>query len=136
MSAEGFLEGSTEDISYERHASALLKSASEIARELRTSAAAREGANAQPFAEIDLLRRARLLEALEPREFGGSGLSWPQALRIVREIAAGDTSIGQLLGYHYSISRFVLIGADPDNTSRCRDVRRAKDGSGPTQWIH
>jgi alkylation response protein AidB-like acyl-CoA dehydrogenase len=113
MSAQGFLEGSTEDISYERHASALLKSASEIARELRTSAAAREGANAQPFAEIDLLRRARLLEALEPRDFGGSGLSWPQALRIVREIAAGDTSIGQLLGYHYSISRFVLIGGRP-----------------------
>jgi alkylation response protein AidB-like acyl-CoA dehydrogenase len=56
-----------------------------------------------------LLRQAKLLGLLEPKEFGGGGLGWPEALRIVREVAAGDTSIGQLLGYHYSISRFPLI---------------------------
>jgi alkylation response protein AidB-like acyl-CoA dehydrogenase len=121
MSAEAFLEGSNDNISYERHASPLLKPASEIAKQLRASSAAQERANAQPFAEIELLRRARLLEALEQREFGGGGLTWPQVLRIVREIASGDTSIGQLLGYHYSISRSVLIGGRPgqyDQVSR------------------
>jgi alkylation response protein AidB-like acyl-CoA dehydrogenase len=38
---------------------------------------------------------------LGPREHGGAGLEWPAAYRIVREVAAGDGSIGQLLGYHY-----------------------------------
>ena len=86
-----------------------LAAAREVATQLRGTAAERERADQQPFAEIDLLRRANLLEVLEPQEFGGGGLKWHQALRIVREVAAGDTSIGQLLGYHYSISRFPLI---------------------------
>jgi alkylation response protein AidB-like acyl-CoA dehydrogenase len=59
------------------------------------------------------MREGSLLEALERREFGGGGLTWPQALRIVRRIASDDTSIGQLLGYHYAISRFVLVGGRP-----------------------
>jgi alkylation response protein AidB-like acyl-CoA dehydrogenase len=113
MSLESEIDGLSGNVSFERHASSSLKTASGIAEQLRESAAARERFNAQPFAEIELLRQGRLLAALEPREFDGGGLSWPQALRIVREIAAGDTSIGQLLGYHYSISRFVLIGGRP-----------------------
>jgi alkylation response protein AidB-like acyl-CoA dehydrogenase len=129
MSGETSLEGTNENISYERHASPLLKPAIEIARQLRASAAPREGANEQPFAEIELLRQARLLEALEPREFGGGGLSWPQALRIVREIALGDTSIGQLLGYHYSISRFVLIGG------RAGQYEQVSRRAASEQWL-
>jgi alkylation response protein AidB-like acyl-CoA dehydrogenase len=113
MSVEAVLEVSAGNLSYERHASPLLKTVAELARELRATAAARERANVQPLAEIELLRQNSLLEALEPREFGGGGLSWPQALRIVREIASGDTSIGQLLGYHYSISRFAQAGGRP-----------------------
>jgi alkylation response protein AidB-like acyl-CoA dehydrogenase len=113
MSAERVPEASAHNLSFERHASPLLKTAAELAKQLRTTAAARERANVQPFEEIDLLRQNSLLEALEPREFGGGGLSWPQALRIVREIASGDTSIGQLLGYHYSISRFAQVGGRP-----------------------
>jgi len=34
-------------------------------------------------------------------EHGGGGQEWPLAYRVVREVAAGDGSIGQLLGYHY-----------------------------------
>jgi alkylation response protein AidB-like acyl-CoA dehydrogenase len=110
MGVESEIDGLSGSVSFDRHTSSLLNIASKIAEQLRESAAARERVNVQPFAEIELLRQGRLLEALQPREFDGGGLSWPQALRIVREIAAGDTSIGQLLGYHYSISRFVLIG--------------------------
>lgn len=91
----------------------MLKTTAHITGQLRVSAHARERANPPPFAEIELLRQGGLLEALEPREFGGGELSWPQALRIVREIASGETSITQLLGYHYPISRFVLLGGRP-----------------------
>jgi alkylation response protein AidB-like acyl-CoA dehydrogenase len=86
-----------------------LAAAREVAKQLRATAAERERADQQPFGEIDLLRQAKLLELLEPQEFGGGGLGWREALRIVREVAAGDTSVGQLLGYHYSISRFPFI---------------------------
>jgi alkylation response protein AidB-like acyl-CoA dehydrogenase len=113
MSAEPLSKPADGNLSFERHASPLLKTAAQLAVQLRATAAAREHANAQPFGEIDLLRQGGLLEALEPREFGGGGLSWPQGLRIVREIASGDTSVGQLLGYHYSISRFAQVGGRP-----------------------
>jgi alkylation response protein AidB-like acyl-CoA dehydrogenase len=113
MLSEHSLADTNANLSFARHGSALLNTAAEAAAQLRATAAARERTNAQPFAEIELLRQNSLLEALEPREFGGGGLSWPEALRIVKEIASGDTSIGQLLGYHYAISRFVLIGGRP-----------------------
>jgi alkylation response protein AidB-like acyl-CoA dehydrogenase len=38
---------------------------------------------------------------LGPAAEGGGGQEWPLAYRIIREVAAGDGSIGQLLGYHY-----------------------------------
>ena len=34
-------------------------------------------------------------------EHGGGGQSWDTAYRVIREVARGDGSIGQLLGYHY-----------------------------------
>ena len=61
----------------------------------------RDRANAEPRAEVQLLRDAALPAILLPREVGGSGLGWDTALRVVREISAADGSIGQLIGYHY-----------------------------------
>jgi alkylation response protein AidB-like acyl-CoA dehydrogenase len=113
MLSEHSLADTNANLAFARHGSSLLNTAAEVAAQLRATAVARERTNAQPFAEIELLRQNSLLEALEPREFGGGGLSWPEALRIVKEIASGDTSIGQLLGYHYAISRFVLVGGRP-----------------------
>jgi alkylation response protein AidB-like acyl-CoA dehydrogenase len=34
-------------------------------------------------------------------QHGGAGQEWPTAHHVVREVATGDGSIGQLLGYHY-----------------------------------
>jgi alkylation response protein AidB-like acyl-CoA dehydrogenase len=78
-----------------------LERARVVRRVLETDAAERDRAGATPYAEIALLKDSGLVTVLGPREHGGAGLEWPAAYRIVREVAAGDGSIGQLLGYHY-----------------------------------
>ncbi|MCE3551569.1 acyl-CoA dehydrogenase family protein [Pseudonocardia sp. RS11V-5] len=74
------------------------------AREVRTilaaDAAARDRAGETPHAEVQLLKDAGLVTLLGPAEHGGGGQEWPLAYRVIREVAAGDGSIGQLLGYH------------------------------------
>nr|WP_208114324.1 acyl-CoA dehydrogenase family protein [Actinomycetospora succinea] len=67
---------------------------------LAADAAARDAAGATPYAEVALLKDAGLVTLLGPVEHGGGGQEWPTAYRVIREVAAGDGSIGQLLGYH------------------------------------
>lgn len=75
--------------------------AREVRRRLEVDAAARDKAGATPYDEVALLKRSGLVTLLGPAEHGGGGQEWPTAYRVVREVAAGDGSIGQLLGYHY-----------------------------------
>jgi alkylation response protein AidB-like acyl-CoA dehydrogenase len=72
-----------------------------VRRVLEADAAGRDHAAHTPYDEVALLKDAGLVTVLGPREHGGAGLEGPAAYRIVREVAAGDGSIGQLLGYHY-----------------------------------
>ncbi len=67
-----------------------------------------------PRDEIEALRQAGLLSGLHAPEVGGAGLSWVDGLRLVRIVARGESSIGQLLGYHYVNSQYVYwAAADP-----------------------
>ena len=81
-----------------------LRVARETADDLATDAAAREQAGKVPFDEVFRLREAGLLTLLIPAESGGGGADWPTAYAVVREIAAADGAIGQLLGCHYFLS--------------------------------
>ena len=67
---------------------------------LAADAAGRDAAGETPYAEVALLKDSGLVTLLGPVEHGGGGQEWPLAYRVVREVAAGDGSIGQLLGYH------------------------------------
>jgi alkylation response protein AidB-like acyl-CoA dehydrogenase len=67
---------------------------------LAADAAERDAAGATPHAEVALLKNAGLVTLLGPVEHGGGGQEWPTAYRVIREVAAGDGSVGQLLGYH------------------------------------
>jgi alkylation response protein AidB-like acyl-CoA dehydrogenase len=67
---------------------------------LAVDAAERDAAGRTPYAEVALLKDAGLVTLLGPVEHGGGGQEWPTAYRVIREVAAGDGSIGQLLGYH------------------------------------
>ncbi|GAA3837807.1 acyl-CoA dehydrogenase family protein [Saccharothrix violaceirubra] len=75
--------------------------AREVATLLATDAVERDRAGATPHAEVALLKDSGLVVLLGPVEHGGGGQDWTTAYRVIREVAAGDGSVGQLLGYHY-----------------------------------
>lgn len=81
-----------------------LRVARETADDLATDAVAREQAGKIPLDEVSRLRESGLLALLVPAEAGGGGADWPTAYAVVREIAAADGAIGQLLGCHYFLS--------------------------------
>lgn len=78
-----------------------MTNARDVAQTLSVDALERDLANESPVAEVDLLRKSGLLTTLVPTELGGAGETWRAALENVRQVASGDGSIAQLLGYHY-----------------------------------
>jgi alkylation response protein AidB-like acyl-CoA dehydrogenase len=78
-----------------------LDRAREVSDILQADAVDRDRANRPPHAEVALLKDSGLVTLLGPATFGGGGQSWDTAYRVIRIIARGDGSIGQLLGYHY-----------------------------------
>ncbi|KQR45591.1 monooxygenase [Microbacterium sp. Leaf161] len=75
--------------------------AEEVADILAVDAVERDRANETPRAEVQLLKDSGLVTLLGPRAHGGAGESWETAYRVIRAVARGDGSIGQVLGYHY-----------------------------------
>ena len=88
--------------------------ASEVAAILATDAVRRDHEGKTPYAEIQLLKDAGLVTLLGPAEFGGGGQNWTTAYRVIREIATGDGSIGQLVGYHYLWAWAARLVATPE----------------------
>jgi alkylation response protein AidB-like acyl-CoA dehydrogenase len=78
-----------------------IERAEEVADILAVDAVERDRANATPRAEVQLLKDSGLVTLLGPRAHGGAGESWETAYRVIRAVARGDGSIGQVLGYHY-----------------------------------
>ncbi|MGW0889451.1 acyl-CoA dehydrogenase family protein [Saccharopolyspora sp. NPDC002578] len=90
-----------------------LERAQDVAALLATDAVARDRAGATPHAEVRLLKESGLVTLLGPVEHGGGGQTWSTAYEVIREVAKGDGSIGQLLGYHYLWAWAVrLVGTD------------------------
>ncbi|GHF01637.1 acyl-CoA dehydrogenase family protein [Streptomyces fumanus] len=92
--------------------------AREVADDLAADAVARDQAGKLPFDEVAQLREAGLLTLLIPAEHGGGGADWSTAHAVVREIAAADGAIGQLLGGHYVLSWTARFFAGPDLADR------------------
>ncbi len=78
-----------------------IERAQDVAALLATDAVTRDRAGETPYAEVRLLKDAGLVTLLGPAEHGGGGQTWSTAYKVTREVAKGDGSIGQLLGYHY-----------------------------------
>ncbi len=85
----------------------LFASAAEISGDLSRRAAELDRDGRPPIGEIVKLKKAGLLNALHPRDIGGGGLNWVDGLKLVRILARGEASIGQLLGYHFVNSQFI-----------------------------
>ncbi len=95
--------------------------AAEVAGILAADAVERDRAQVVPAAEIALLKDAGLVTLLGPVEHGGAGQQWDVAYQVIRGVASGDGSIGQLIGYHYLWAWAVrLVGT----TAQIADVER------------
>ncbi|KAK7210887.1 hypothetical protein V2G26_018065 [Clonostachys chloroleuca] len=79
-----------------------VKRASEASEILKIDAVQRDNEGKPPFAEVQLLKDAGLVNLLGPREFGGGGATWQTSYKVTTEIAKADGSVGHLLGNHYS----------------------------------
>ncbi|GGS99926.1 acyl-CoA dehydrogenase family protein [Streptomyces griseoviridis] len=90
-----------------------LRVAREVADDLATDALTRDQAGKPPFDEVARLREAGLLTLLVPVPHGGGGADWATAHAVVRDIAAADGAIGQLLGGHYVLSWTARFFAGP-----------------------
>ena len=90
----------------------------QIARRLAVgfakTAAERDERGGTPKAERDALRDSGLLALSIPREFGGLGASWSEALNIVREFAKVDSSIAHVFGFQHLMLATVRLFARPD----------------------
>lgn len=103
-----------------------LRVARETAEDLATDAVAREQAGKAPFDEVARLRESGLLTLLIPAELGGGGADWPTAYAIVRDIAAADGAIGQLLGCHYFLSWSVRFFTEPAHAAQVERLSAAE----------
>src|ERR1044071_7839085 len=88
--------------------------AREVAARLAVDAVERDREGATPYAEVQLLKDAGLVPLLAPAEYGGGGQDWTTAYRVIRAVASGDGSIGQLLGYHYLWAWAARLVATPE----------------------
>lgn len=99
-----------------------LERASEVAGILAVDAVERDRAQAVPTAEVQLLKDAGFVTLLGPVEHGGAGLTWETAYQVIREIASGDGSIGQLIGYHYLWAWAVRLVGTPDQIAAVEEL--------------
>ncbi|WP_018896882.1 acyl-CoA dehydrogenase family protein [Rhizobium sp. 2MFCol3.1] len=85
----------------------LFRRAHEISADLALRAATLDREGRPPLNEIVKLKNAGLLNALHAPALGGGGLDWVDGLKLVRILARGESSIGQLLGYHFVNSQYI-----------------------------
>ena len=85
-----------------------------LARRLAASAVERDRAGGSAQAERELIRESGLLTLAVPQQYGGQGVAWPEIYRIVRYLAAVDSSLAHLFAFqHLQVATIVLFG-NPD----------------------
>ncbi|RXZ79146.1 monooxygenase [Paenibacillaceae bacterium] len=78
-----------------------LDKAEELADIFREDARQRDKLGGTPKEQRDLIRRSGLLKLLIPEQFGGAGQPWSVVLHVVRILAAADSSLAHVYGYHF-----------------------------------
>jgi len=96
----------------------LFAQAHAISSDLADRGAELDAEGRPPLTEINILKASSLVNALHPTQIGGGGLDWVDGLSLVRILARGESSIGQLLGYHFVNSQYVYWAAEnPDQAA-------------------
>lgn len=94
-----------------------LAKAVELAGQFAEDAVERDKAGGRPDRQLQLLKQSGLLTILIPREFGGQGQKWSTALKIVREFAKVDGSLGHLYGYHFGSVHGAYLHGSPEQAA-------------------
>jgi alkylation response protein AidB-like acyl-CoA dehydrogenase len=92
-----------------------------FAADLAKKATARERAKIRPTEEVAILKTSGLVNLVIPERFGGLGATIPTALHVLVELSRGDTSIGALLGYHFTnagVGRLFDVEGDAEKLER------------------
>lgn len=87
----------------------------------------RDHAGGRPIDQIRQLKQSGLLSIIIPEAFGGAGEPYSTALRITREFAKVDGSVGHIYGYHFG----ALLGAlnTTDNPRSAELLRQSAENS-------
>lgn len=75
-----------------------------LSKDIANLANKRNTKNGVSAIEVDYLRESGLLSLIVPKQYGGMGATWKEALKVVQKIASYDGSIGQLYGNHLNLS--------------------------------
>ncbi len=87
--------------------------AESLARDFASTAVERDRAGGTPKRERDAVRASGLLALAIPKEFGGSGASWPTTLHVVRAVARADGSLGHVFGFQHLLLATVRLFGTP-----------------------
>lgn len=104
-----------------------LDRAREVSDILIVDAVDRDRANLPPHSEVRLLKDSGLVTLLGPVAHGGGGQSWETAYQVIRIVARGDGSIGQLLGYHYLWAWAARLVATDDQIAAVEELYTANN---------
>ncbi|KAF1044493.1 acyl-CoA dehydrogenase family protein [Xylophilus sp.] len=102
-----------------------LARARQLARVLRRDAAVRDAQRILPHDALRLLREHDLLNLRTPLALGGAEIAYGDVVRVIAELARGDSNVAQLLIPHYVyLERLRLMGDDGIQQRIWRRVRR------------
>lgn len=91
-----------------------LDRAAELRDVFARDAVERDQLGGRPTEQIRLLKESGLLSIIIPEKYGGGGEPYSTALRIAREFAKVDGSLGHLYGYHFNALIRARVGAAED----------------------
>jgi alkylation response protein AidB-like acyl-CoA dehydrogenase len=89
-----------------------------LSQELAQSAVKHDATDGISEYEIERLRESGLLPLVVPKEYGGAGATWIDALKIVYELSKADGSIGQLYGNHLNLTVLSHISGTPEQKEK------------------
>ncbi|MEO0457616.1 MAG: acyl-CoA dehydrogenase family protein [Cyanobacteria bacterium P01_A01_bin.114] len=90
-----------------------------VADELKRTALKRDRKAGIPAYEVRLLREAGLLDLVVPKDCGGLGVNWVEAMSVIKTLAKGDTAAAQLYAYHLVLSATPALSGTPQQARRC-----------------
>ncbi|MGL5876803.1 MAG: acyl-CoA dehydrogenase family protein, partial [Xenococcaceae cyanobacterium] len=92
--------------------------ATSLSQKLAENAVERDKEAGIPKYEIEQLRASGLLSLVVPKEYGGIGATWTDALKIVQELSKADGSIGQLYGNHLNLTVLGHVSGTPEQKEK------------------